>query len=110
VHHDRPPPAPIAEDEDSMLPNPFPHHSPPTLDFSHLTILEIVNASLGHHHDHEHKHGSDRIAPAVIDEKDPAHLPLHRLAWLVNFSSETQEYLKKDGKLRIDSLRCLSSY
>lgn len=98
THQRSPPPASIEREEVSILPNPFPHHGGPdkTIDFSHLTILEIVNASLGHHHDHEHDNG--RFVPAVIDEKDPSpsRLPLTRLAWLVNFSSETQEYLKKD--------------
>lgn len=81
--------------EPTILPNPFPGHRDgpdSTLDFSHLTILEIVNASLGRHHEH----GETRFSPAVIDVKDPSHLPLHRLAWLVNFSIETQEYLQKD--------------
>ncbi|GAA6010688.1 hypothetical protein JCM11491_002897 [Sporobolomyces phaffii] len=88
--HRVPPLAPIHR-ESVSIPNPFPH-PPPTLDFSHLSILEIINASLGHHHEHEH----GKFAPTVIDEKDPSHLPLHRLAWLVNFSTETQEYLKGD--------------
>ncbi|GAA5907633.1 uncharacterized protein JCM6883_001841 [Sporobolomyces salmoneus] len=91
----RPGPAVEVTKESFSIPNPFPgHHSDSTLDFSHLTILEIVNASLGHHHHGHHEEG--KIAPTVIDEKDPAHLPLHRLAWLVNFSSETQEYLRGD--------------
>ncbi|GAA5943467.1 uncharacterized protein JCM15063_006481 [Sporobolomyces koalae] len=82
------------DEEDTVsIPSPFPRHPPaPVIDFSHLTILEIVNASLVHHHKHEH----DGFAPTVIDEHDPAHLPLHKLAWLVNFSSDAQEYLQKD--------------
>ncbi|GAA6063119.1 hypothetical protein JCM10212_002322, partial [Sporobolomyces blumeae] len=76
-------------DRSISVPNPFPPHSPPPiLDFSHLTILEIVNASLGHHHDDGHE------AQATAEDRDPAKLPLHRLAWLVNFSDEAQEYLK----------------
>ncbi|GAA5829746.1 hypothetical protein JCM3766R1_001290 [Sporobolomyces carnicolor] len=88
-------------DESSPISSPqigFPHPPggpPPTLDFSHLSILEIVNASLHRHHDHPHGEG-DSFSPTVIDEKDPAHLPLHRLAWLVNFSSDAQEYLQRD--------------
>ncbi|GAA5878519.1 hypothetical protein JCM16303_002107 [Sporobolomyces ruberrimus] len=91
---DRRVPGPATIQEEAVsIPNPFPHGPPPVIDFSHLTILEIVNASLGHH---DHEHGDGHLRPTVIDEKDPSHLPLHRLAWLVNFSSETQEYLKRD--------------
>lgn len=97
-------------DESSPISSPqigFPHPPggpPPTLDFSHLSILEIVNASLHRHHDHPHGEG-DSFSPTVIDEKDPAHLPLHRLAWLVNFSSDAQEYLQRDGEFPSVSIR-----
>lgn len=77
------------------LPVP-PHHPPPVIDLSHLTILEIINASL-HHHDHDKHHkmtgGSDGPPPA-----DPSHLPLHRLAWLVNASTQAQQALDRKSQ------------
>ena len=108
TEHFSPPDTPTSnlDDESEVsIPNPFPHHPPVVIDFSHLTILEIINASLGHHHEEEHRKIEPRFrlfgggddSPA----KDPSHLPLHRLAWLVNFSSETQEYLKGNGEFEL---------
>ncbi|GAA5862027.1 hypothetical protein JCM1840_006912 [Sporobolomyces johnsonii] len=79
-------------------------HPPHFLNFSDYTILEIVNASLGHHGEHEksdREGDKDTVWPRPPfpngHEHDPKYLPLHRLAWLVNFSSDAQELLKQDG-------------
>ncbi|KAL8292754.1 hypothetical protein RQP46_001366 [Phenoliferia psychrophenolica] len=85
-------------------------HPPVYLDFSSFTILEILNASLHHHPSHpphDHEHGQDDAEPAESiwphlpwpnhPVTDPSQLPLHRLGWLVNRSSEAQQALSKDG-------------
>ncbi|GAA5966097.1 hypothetical protein JCM21900_006444 [Sporobolomyces salmonicolor] len=98
----------VVEDEQQAgeLDSPQPHHPPHFLDFSDYTVLEIVNASLGHHHEHEKSdREGEKEEPAAWPrspfpeghEHDPKYLPLHRLAWLVNFSSDAQELLKQDG-------------
>lgn len=87
-----------------------PHHPPPVADFSDYTILEILNASLHHHPDHDHK---DKVDAAELPkwklpwtpknpqhhpherEHDPKFLPLHRLGWFVNQSEEAQKALSK---------------
>ncbi|GAA5978281.1 hypothetical protein JCM11641_001158 [Rhodosporidiobolus odoratus] len=83
---------------------------PPFIDFSEYTILEIVNASFtGHHHDDKEYSGFGRklkrgAFPGQFDDNeseghhkpDPKHLPLHRLAGLLNFAPEAAELLEKD--------------
>ncbi|KAK4698704.1 hypothetical protein P7C70_g7564, partial [Phenoliferia sp. Uapishka_3] len=101
---------PLAEEGDSIADSPDddathpgkhqPH--PYIIDLSQLTILEILNASLHHHHDsHSDSEHDDKnphwkfpwpSKPPTADQ-----LPLHRLAWLVNHSSEAQQSLSKDG-------------
>lgn len=90
----------------------WPDHPPTEIDFSQYTILEIVNASLHSHHcPHKHHGDKDGEHKEQADgwklpwshhgdgdkehEHDPKHLPLGRLAWLVNRSSDAQELLKK---------------
>jgi hypothetical protein len=87
-----------------------PHHPPSVIDFSDYTILEILNASLHHHPDHEHKDQADAEnlpkwklpwTPKQPQhhppehEHDPKYLPLHRLGWFVNQSEEAQKALSK---------------
>jgi len=87
-----------------------PHHPPSVIDFSDYTILEILNASLHHHPDHEHRDQADAEnlpkwklpwTPKQPQhhphehEHDPKYLPLHRLAWFVNQSEEGQKALSK---------------
>lgn len=104
---------------------------PATIDLKDYTIFEIVNASLGHHHDHHdhHDHGARgrdaewRSSPSVPaprkirqglaslfagseqdvgeDKPNPHTLPLHRLAWLANFSTEAGDLLKQDGPITL---------
>ncbi|SCZ98712.1 BZ3500_MvSof-1268-A1-R1_Chr3-1g05569 [Microbotryum saponariae] len=114
-----------AADSESAASPPWrklpPHHPPAYLDFSNYTIIEILNATLHHHHDDhdghddpEGRHGSDSDSQrrgAESDDgsesggaphahsrhDDPAFLPLQRLAWLVNRSSEALASLDKKG-------------
>ncbi|SCV74284.1 BQ2448_6716 [Microbotryum intermedium] len=88
-----------------------PHHPPAYLDFSNYTINEILNATLHHHHDdHAGQLGRDSQRRGADDgddlggaphahphHEDPAFLPLHRLAWLVNRSSDALASLDKKG-------------
>ncbi|GAA5869609.1 hypothetical protein JCM8547_005085 [Rhodosporidiobolus lusitaniae] len=84
-------------DEDSLHP-PFP---PPFLDFSNYTVLEIVNASFAHHKDgekgFERKNRRGAFSRSTDGEHEhkphPSHLPLHRLAGLINFSPEAAKAL-----------------
>lgn len=90
------------EDTVESLP---PRHPPVVIDLSHLTILEIVNASLGHHGKCGH---SEASAPSTFEDRlthDPKHLPLHRLAWIVNRTTEAHKLLEKG-----QSLHSRSSY
>lgn len=98
-----------AADDAAGLP---PHRPPPVLDFSDYTILEILNASLHHHPEHDHKADVDAAelpkwklpwSPKQPQhhpgggehEHDPKYLPLHRLGWFVNQSEEAQKVLGK---------------
>lgn len=94
---------------DAIPASRWPHPGPPlVLNFSDYTILEIVNASLGHHCGHGEEANAEDLpkwklpwkshpAPHHGDdhEHDPKYLPLHRLAWLVNRSEEAQKSLSK---------------
>jgi hypothetical protein len=95
-------------DEDSVAGPHYPlHHSAPVLNLSDYTILEILNASL-------HNNISHATTPTDLprckppawsqpyrDPADPVFLPLHRLAWIVNRSTEAQESLRKSEKLKL---------
>lgn len=86
---------------------------PPVIDMSKYTILEIVNQSFHRHHEHEGDEIRlvDRLlregfaarcpckrARALDGEHEHEHeLPLHRLAWLINFAPEAAKLLEKDG-------------
>lgn len=88
-------PAAEREADGDLLP---PHHPPAVIDFSHLTILEIVNASLGRHEHFEEEHEFDDETASTIEHHhphDPKDLPLHRLAWVVNRTTEVHKLLEK---------------
>lgn len=116
--------------EGFSFPHPPSHPLPPAvIDLKEYTIFEIVNASLEHHHPHcghgrrdadEERHPSARdrkIRSGLAawftnsrDDKDalsehgkpnPHMLPLHRLAWLANFSSEAGDLLKQKGPITL---------
>ncbi|KAK4047025.1 hypothetical protein OIO90_006346 [Microbotryomycetes sp. JL221] len=90
------------------LPIP-PHHPPVEIDLSHLTINEILHeALLDHHGDDDGRHpcagrrqGSsdaereDFLFKMVVERPRAKDLPLHKLAWAVNFSSEAKKALDK---------------
>lgn len=103
---------------------------PPVIDLKEYTVFEIVNASLEHHHHRCGHHRGDSEPDAEEEhhmvrrkirkglaalfrpteggdhdgdehKPDPSHLPLHRLAWLANFSSEAGDLLKQDGPITL---------
>ncbi|BGP08023.1 hypothetical protein JCM10049v2_003868 [Rhodotorula toruloides] len=104
--------------DDGIHPPHPPSHPlpPPVIDMSKYTILEIVNQSFHRHQEHED--GEVRLVDRTLREglaarrpckhartlggehggDDHDHeLPLHRLAWLVNFSPDAAKLLEKDG-------------
>ncbi|GAA5910753.1 hypothetical protein JCM6882_002070 [Rhodosporidiobolus microsporus] len=83
---------------------------PPFLDFSQYTVLEIINASFAGHHGgegdksfglFERKLRRSAGFPHLEEDDnegehkpDPKHLPLHKLAGLINFSPEAAQLLE----------------
>ncbi|BGP24601.1 flocculin [Rhodotorula toruloides] len=109
----------VKTQDDRIHPPHPPSHPipPPVIDLSKYTILEIVNQSFHRHHEHEDSevHLVDRMLREGLAARRPCkhartvegkgersdehdhQLPLHRLAWLVNFAPEAAKLLERDG-------------
>ncbi|GAA5824287.1 hypothetical protein JCM11251_001597 [Rhodosporidiobolus azoricus] len=101
-------------EQEATLDIPHKHPIPPPfLDFSKYTVLEIVNASFGHHEGegngfrgferklrrsagNPHHAEDDDEDEDELHKPDPSHLPLHRLARILNFSPEAAHLLEGD--------------